>query len=84
MSASSLGALSRFEPYGGAWKLKIARCGSGDLGDQPIDPLAELGLGQLAEGVPRRRVGPAGRDEREAVERDRVRLAELEVLGAAR
>ena len=31
MSASSFGASSRFEPYGGAWKLKIARLRSGTV-----------------------------------------------------
>ena len=35
MSASSFGALSRFEPYGGAWKLKIARCGSATWATSP-------------------------------------------------
>ena len=57
----------------------------GHLAHEPVDPLAQLGLGQLAEGVPRRRVGPAGRDQREAVER-RSMLASPSstVLGRAR
>ena len=54
----------------------MARFGSGTSRDERVDPFAQLGLFQLAVGVPRRRVGPARGDEREAVKRDRVGLAE--------
>ena len=50
----------------------------GNVGDEAVDALPELGLGQLTERVPGRRVGPARGHERDPLEIDQVALAELD------
>ena len=78
---SSSGAVSRPDAYGGLWKFDDRAAALGHLVHHRRDPLAELLLGVLALGVPRRRGDVADAREQAGPEVAQRPLGALDALG---